>query len=135
MHSDHRQPGSKLNRPIVWPSSLMTSTFVLGGVRVSSGELCDLVSNRVTLTGIAIAHLQVERTTARVKKTHVSASPSLDLRWSTTAKPHAGGAGADAAARGFSSHRKGLLPSRLEELPVEKTSAAEVLVVGARLQH
>src|SRR2546421_4592109 len=59
MHSDQRQPGSKLSRPMVKPSSLTTSTLVLAGVLVSSGESCDLVSNLLTATGVAILHLQL----------------------------------------------------------------------------
>jgi hypothetical protein len=53
-HSDQRQPGSKLKRPIVTPSSWTTSTRVLLGERTSSGELWDLTWNFVTVTGVAM---------------------------------------------------------------------------------
>src|SRR5919108_2444334 len=43
-HSDHRHPGSNANRPTVVPPSRTTSTFVLSGVRVSSGESKSRVS-------------------------------------------------------------------------------------------
>src|SRR5690242_7688103 len=51
MHSDHRQPGSKLNRPIVKPSSWTTSIRVFAGARTSSGDAWDFTSNFVTVTG------------------------------------------------------------------------------------
>src|SRR5688500_18448887 len=38
MHSDHRQPGSNTNRPTVVAPIRTMSTFVLSGVRVSSGD-------------------------------------------------------------------------------------------------
>src|SRR3954451_10216987 len=37
-HSDQRHPGSNANRPTVAPPMRTTSTRVLSGVRVSSGE-------------------------------------------------------------------------------------------------
>src|SRR3954463_14879692 len=39
MHSDHRQPGWNVYRPTCPPAMFNSSTFVLSGVRVSSGEL------------------------------------------------------------------------------------------------
>src|SRR4051794_17729480 len=38
MHSDHRHPGSKANRPAVVAPRRTTSTRVFAGVRVSSGD-------------------------------------------------------------------------------------------------
>src|SRR5215217_2034821 len=52
MHSDQRQPGAKVNRPMVKPSSRTTSIRVFSGVRVSSGASCDLASNVLTATGV-----------------------------------------------------------------------------------
>src|ERR671911_18585 len=39
MHSDHRQPGWNVYRPIWPPATFTSSTVVLSGVRVSSGAL------------------------------------------------------------------------------------------------
>src|SRR5713226_2571648 len=43
-HSDHFQPGSSVNRPMVRPVTLTTSTFPLSKERVSSGVSTVLAS-------------------------------------------------------------------------------------------
>src|SRR5688572_32387698 len=50
MHSDQRQPGWNVYRPIWPPPRFTSSTFVLSGVRVSSGA----EKSRVSTPGIVI---------------------------------------------------------------------------------
>src|SRR5688572_28844365 len=83
MHCDQRQPGAKLNRPKVKPSSRTTSTRVFSGVRTSSGLSSALTSNELTVTGVLIAPADLVGTTgsyppARVCLQHLTDPPHDD---------------------------------------------------------
>jgi hypothetical protein len=53
MHSDHFQPGSNRIRDAAMPPMRTISTFVLSGVRVSSGELKSPISTPAISTSFA----------------------------------------------------------------------------------
>jgi type IV pilus biogenesis protein CpaD/CtpE len=53
-HSDHRQPGSNANRAAVVAPMRTTSTCVLSGVRVSSGESKSRVSTPATAVSSSV---------------------------------------------------------------------------------
>src|SRR5215207_9796266 len=65
-HSDHRHPGSNANRPTVVAPMRTTSTCVLSGVRVSSGESKSRVSTPATAVSSPRLTLRLSRSRGRV---------------------------------------------------------------------
>src|SRR3954453_14955788 len=73
MHSDHRQPGCNVRRAALPWASSTTSTLVLSGARVSSGE-SKLFTIRFVITaasGPILDDVEVEERRRRIEQLHL----------------------------------------------------------------